>query len=155
MNSGHQWEFEVFEYSSLDGEFAKAEHFGKYEFALAMNGQEERYGWDPAKPKTRIALNLFESIQSYLVQLGKNPKSLRMYCTLGTGLDRWGIDGFFEHEGSIVTFDLTSNPNKPISKREVHVIFYRQHRGPTLLHGIAKKVASVLAARNLEIYATG
>jgi hypothetical protein len=74
--------------------------------------------WNPCKPKTPTAQEIFECVQSYLPKdLGQR---LGFFCAIGTAFDYWhGVDGFFLIAGKrcIVTIDLVYRVNSKVDKK--------------------------------------
>ncbi|MDQ2932828.1 MAG: hypothetical protein M3Q80_00415 [bacterium] len=47
-------------------------------------------------------------------------RSLQLYSAVGTPLDRFhGVDGWFEFQGVVITFDLTLSTQKDVAKADV------------------------------------
>jgi hypothetical protein len=72
--------------------------------------QEDRFDWNPFRPKTAPGNLLFLAVIEHLpVSLGE---SLGMYTAVGTVLDHYGMDGFFMSKNILVGFDLTLNQDE-------------------------------------------
>ena len=62
--------------------------------------------WNPKRPRTELSRRLFDDVR--LILGGEWAKKLRLFVSVGTGLDaHFGTDFFFEVGDSIVTVDLT------------------------------------------------
>ena len=113
---GHRWEREVFGLSSAH--FIRPEGKVAWEKAfLDMISAQESLGWDPRKPKTAMAREMFKNIQGSLPF--RLAGDLQMYCALGTRIDfQYGIDGLFTAREYLVTFDLCTY-KKEVIKAQV------------------------------------
>jgi hypothetical protein len=71
------------------------------------------FRWDPRRPHTAFARNIFKAVKDSMSQ--KINGELFLYCAIDTALDReFGIDGFFVFENNfqfLVTFDLARSDN--------------------------------------------
>ena len=67
-------------------------------------------GWNPRRPKTKLAMCLFRRVGS---RLRYGVSELRLFISIGTKLDLMGVDFFFEYGGRVVTVDLTVSDSKP------------------------------------------
>jgi len=75
-------------------------------------------------------------------------QNIRLYSSIGTPLDYWhGVDGFFELEKSIVTFDLTTLEDKDVLKADV-LIPKSIFGDPSKFIAKAKEIATILKDRN-------
>lgn len=72
------------------------------------------YHWDPKCPRTRLGRSLFRHVGS---NLPLSHKRLRMYVSVGSDLDKMGVDLFFTYgDYGLVTVDLTVDPHKTRSR---------------------------------------
>ena len=55
--------------------------------------------------------------------MGTRPENLEMCTALGSTLDyNYGVDGFFVFEGTVSTFDVTTNPHKDEPEKRAQVL---------------------------------
>ncbi len=88
--------------------------------------QWSRYQWNPAAPRTKIAMSVFNAVRQNLP--ARYRKWLLLYCSIDTGLDWYfATDMFFVlhdigrgREG-IVTIDLTLQSEKELQKSDLYL----------------------------------
>ena len=76
--------------------------------------------WDPSDPSTRAGNDLHCQVA---LALGlEDWGELQFFSALGSPLDRFhGIDGFFQWRGTVVSIDLTIDPQKVKYKADIVV----------------------------------
>jgi hypothetical protein len=112
--------------------------------------QRRFYGLHPKKPKTVFSKRLFNMIKHLLPP--KIRERLEMFCTLGTSLDKAGVDLLFRIKTGkktvqYVAVDLTANTQKFIPKHPGVLILQGELFLPgnnTELQRFAKKIADKL-----------
>ena len=72
--------------------------------------QEHLGDWKPKQPKTVLAYSFFEGVARNLSRHDR--RRLGLYNSVGTPLDRMGVDCFIQKGDIIVSIDLTVNPRK-------------------------------------------
>ena len=145
---GRLWENEVFRYYLFTERGEPPPPYQPFHTALrdVMENQPD-WKWDPARPRTPVATELFECAQTFLALCGRDPTKLRLFCAIGSSLDtHHGIDGFFEHCGVIATVDLTANREKLESKAQV---IFRKEESTHKLWRTAYKIVEYLVTRSI------
>jgi hypothetical protein len=94
---------------------------GKAEALADVIARQEEIGWNPHRPRTKLAADVFDCVRSYLPPELKS--ELHMYCCLGTCLDiHHGCDVVIELRGAIVTIDLSlTEKNKHDLKTDINL----------------------------------
>lgn len=115
--------------------------------------QWKRYGWNPAAPRTQIAMEIFNAVRKNLPE--RSRKWLQLYCAIDTPLDwYYGTDMFFTlhfpgiRRDSIVTVDITLKQEKELTKLNPDIYLSKRHledRGQ--LEIVGAYIASLLLER--------
>jgi hypothetical protein len=105
--SGHDFEERFFTVSSRGvGGFELCDYVAARSHAI-----KKHRDWNSRRPRTKIALKLFQNVQVYLP--GKLGAKLELFCSVGTALDQHhGVDGFFTIGTHDITFDLSTYKKK-------------------------------------------
>jgi hypothetical protein len=114
-----------------------------YKEAFTFCKEHQPCGWNPTDPPTRAGSNLYASIALKLEEtIGEFDweKELRFFSAIGSPLDVFhGIDGWFEFQGRVVTFDLTANTAKADGyKAKVILLYEDDDNSEITLHGIER-----------------
>ena len=105
MPQGILWEIEFF--AIRVNRKGKVDLLDYDEALLHAQNIQEKFAWNPSAPRSKIAKDLFESIQEYLPP--DVAANLELYCAIGTSCDvHHGVDGFFKLGNVYATFDLTT-----------------------------------------------
>lgn len=149
LKAGMRWEMEFFKCCSA--EFPKPDYKDWNMSVLEVLRSQESRHWNPCEPNTPVSLELFKLVKIYLRSGKEEVKKLKLYCALGTSLDFChGVDGFFELNGSIATFDLTTNLGKRLTENKAHIIFPRE----STLKEVADEIAAILEKKKDSLYST-
>jgi len=104
LDVGYQWERSVFGTSS-DQYKQRFLPVSRIEATKKAISEQWSRDWDPEKPKTTLGQEILACTKSYMSPM--NAEKLRLYCAIGTALDRiHNIDGFFSLGEKILPIDL-------------------------------------------------
>lgn len=102
--AGHEWEKKVFGISG--NQFAVPKYLEWQDAVRDVIDIQWYIHWDPFKPKTPVAMEIFDCVKSYLPP--ELADRLQFLCAIGSALDWYhGIDGFFMIDKFIVSIDLS------------------------------------------------
>jgi hypothetical protein len=115
---------------------------------------QKLYPDDPLLPKKKWGRDLYNWVADKLKLDIENPEGLYFYNSLGTGLDRMGVDCFFVFKNpwtgkqANFTIDLTLNPKKDKYKADIIVGEMPDHRTNSEDYNLEmEKLADVIAER--------
>jgi len=122
--------------------FKRGDGYESFRFCLdEVRREQESVGWNPALPSTQISTYWFEQVKA---NLGKRGDKLRLYCAIGSRLDFFhGIDGFFELDGQIFTFDIKAGRNSR-GKESVDLVIRKQANLYKFFRQISRDIADKL-----------
>ena len=114
----------------------------------------ELYPDDPLLPKKKWGRDLYNWVADKLRLDIENPEGLYFYSSLGTDLDKMGVDCFFIFKNpktgreTIFTIDLTTNPQKEEYKADAIVSAMPDHRtNPEDYNLEMEKLADIIAEK--------
>lgn len=125
--------------NSAESELVKTRYANNPKYRLNVNDamdivrQIQRH--DPTNPDKKFLKDIREKIAGRF-QL-EDPNSLKIYCSIGTTLDRMGVDFFIDLElGNgkkiTVTADITKNPSKDAHKADAILLIPRDGLDPDM-----------------------
>jgi hypothetical protein len=106
---------------------------------------------DPRYPPKPLGQKLMTAVQSALKAEWRS--RLKLYTALGSPLDDAGIDGFFELEGAMATFDLTINLNKK-KKGADFIVYHLDFLDEERLKKLGEAIAGWLETRQWSFIAS-
>ncbi len=91
-----------------------------FKYAESMELARKSQTGDPSAPTLFGASTLHSAVVKEMKI--SDPRQLRLYSAVGSPLDRFhGVDGWFEFQGVVITFDLTLCEQKDQAKANVVV----------------------------------
>lgn len=124
---------------------------GYMTYNKAMSFVRDHQNWNPTDPTTSAGGDLHAEVALAIEnRIGREIDwtELGMYSALHTPLDFFhGVDGFFVFRGSIVTVDVTKNPNKDHYKADLilqYSDFSREDRDRYDFSLVADRIAEML-----------
>lgn len=107
---------------------------------------QRKMGFDPRRPKNRLAQAVFARIVSRL-RLSGHKEDLRFYVCVGTCMDCLGVDCFFRYKDKIVTIDLYAGKREEKKKYiNADLVLSRAHFVHNKHYQIADEIAKKLIA---------
>lgn len=111
---------------------------------------------DPSDPESGIANDFHAAVAETLKE--DDYEKVRFFSALGTPLDVYhGVDGFFEHNGIIVTLDATINPNKDKDSIKADIILeempdpkFEREKYLEYIKDKSKEIAYLIEKRQIE-----
>jgi hypothetical protein len=122
--------------------FKQGDGYQNFRFCLdEVRREQEKVGWNPAVPSTHISQYLFEKVKADLAE--EHRQKLRLYCAIGSRLDYFhGIDGFFELNDKIFTFDIKAGSGS--AKTNINMVIRKQAGLYRYLRQVSRLIAGAL-----------